>query len=535
MGIPFYYRHIISKNQRKLLANLASCDRLFLDFNSIIHMCAGNVIGKNRDLSSNEEIYPAIFEEVFNHTLLLTTICTPRQLLYIAIDGVAPRSKIQQQRKRRFLSAYRNDIINTFKENNNMKFVKWDSNCITPGTKFMDALHAYLEKRLIPLQTSFGFKIIISGACDIGEGEQKIFQYMKEVQCPENTVDVIYGLDADLIMLSLCCTSTAKIYLMREGKDFFTGLSDYKYLDTNALKTSISTYFNNSFYDYVFICFILGNDFLPNLSCLKIKSGAVDILCDVYKATFEKTNQNALCIEGDTYYVNYEFLSTFFEQLANKEDALMKTTTEQFYDNSSSMRPNNITSKLEKFTQELDNYPSLNKFPKVIDPTTDTAWRSSYYHHLFGSHQYELIKQVCHNYVEGLVWNVNYYFNGKFDNMWYFRYNYAPCISDLYNYVRMLQSDVFRSTQIKLMNPSVHSEITPQIQLLMVLPPFSKDILDENIQKIMSDVQYGCCHYYPTKFCLTTYLKTHLWECIPVLPNINVDLIKKAYEKVKTK
>ena len=32
-------------------------------------------------------------------------ICKPKDLVYIAIDGVCPRAKIEQQRKRRFKSA----------------------------------------------------------------------------------------------------------------------------------------------------------------------------------------------------------------------------------------------------------------------------------------------------------------------------------------------------------------------------------------------------------------------------------------------
>jgi 5'-3' exoribonuclease 1 len=524
MGIPFYYRQIISKDQRKLLANLHDCDRLFLDFNSIIHVCAGSVIGKHKDIDNLEE---AIFKEILNQTILVTTICKPTKLLYISIDGVAPRSKINQQRKRRFLSAYRNDIINKFKDNNNIRYIKWDSNAITPGTEFMRKLHEYLESSIAKLD--FPFKIILSGSNEPGEGEQKIFEYMRNNK-EEKCCNVIYGLDADLIMLSLIAEDE-KIYLMREGQNFFNGMSDYKFLDIYTLRSCVSKYLydvDNVSYmnDYVFICFLLGNDFIPNISCLKIKSGAVDILCDIYKKVHAERKENLVTKSKDNkYIINQEFFINFLEVLSLKEEDLIKETTEQYY-NKPKATMQSHASKLDQFAFELDNYPTFNKFPLVINPSVDSSWKSNYYYHLFGSHVNENIKKTCQDYVEGLVWTVDYYFNGILNNSWYYKYNYAPCVADIYKYLKTEGIKFSKADNIA---------IDENIQLLMVLPPFSKGILKPEYQKIMEEIEFGCVHYYPSKFYLTSYMKTHLWECIPVLPNIDINRIVKAYEKLKTK
>ena len=184
MGIPFYYRHIIQKDQRQLLCNVASCDRLFLDFNSIIHASAGNVISKFRDVNNLEL---EIFKEVFNHTMHITTICPPKDLLYVAIDGVAPRSKIQQQRKRRFLSAYRNDIVNKFKENNNIRYLKWDSNAITPGTDFMKNLNIYLNNRFSNMELNF--KVIIAAQM---KKEKESIKYLIILEKIISTAQMLY-------------------------------------------------------------------------------------------------------------------------------------------------------------------------------------------------------------------------------------------------------------------------------------------------------------------------------------------------------
>lgn len=526
MGIPFFYRQIVLRDQKNLICNVGGCDRLFLDYNSIIHMCAGNVISK-----SEEYIEQDIFKEIFDYTLKLATICVPTSMLYVAIDGVAPRSKIQQQRKRRYLSAYRNDIVNKFKEKNDIAYVKWDSNAITPGTPFMRRLSDYLETCFKSCKVKY--QIVFSSADQEGEGEQKIFDYMKANE--SKGIDVVYGLDADLIMLSLCSPSSSSIYLMREGQNFMNHMTDYRFLNIGALRTSVSKHLYDSseikfMYDYVFICFLLGNDFLPNLSCLKIKSGGIDVICDIYKHIYQgdtiiyKDEQEAFC-------VNYKLLIAFLELLSNKEEQLMKDVTEHFYDSREHMKT--YTSKLDKFVQELESYPTIHKFPLVIDPSHDSMWKTSYYNNLFDSHCNETVNSICENYLEGLSWTVNYYFNGVFDKSWYYRYNYAPCVVDLHKFAKTLGEDMFVGKLEKLKKTSGRL-ITQKIQVLMVLPPSSKDLLDDVLRKIMFDVNLGCAHYYPITFCLTSYLKSHLWECSPVIPNIDTELVISAYEKLMT-
>lgn len=139
----------------------------------------------------------------------------PQKLFFMAIDGVAPRAKMNQQRGRRFRSAQaaadqikqaiaKGEILPTED--------RFDSNCITPGTQFMVRLQKELEYFVTdkisndPLWTKV--QVILSGHQVPGEGEHKIMDYIRYMKSSSeynpHTRHCLYGLDADLIMLGLC-------------------------------------------------------------------------------------------------------------------------------------------------------------------------------------------------------------------------------------------------------------------------------------------------------------------------------------------
>ena len=66
-------------------------------------------------------MFNAILEKI-KECISLTNVT---DLIYIAIDGPCPRTKMEQQRQRRLKSSQEYKI--------------WDTNQITPGTRFMDS------------------------------------------------------------------------------------------------------------------------------------------------------------------------------------------------------------------------------------------------------------------------------------------------------------------------------------------------------------------------------------------------------------
>jgi len=148
-------------------------DNLYLDMNGIIHPCSHP---EDKPAPSTED---EMYQEIFLYIDRIMTMMRPRKLVYMAIDGVAPRAKMNQQRSRRFRAAQ--EASERHKEEEKLrqewteqhpdeplpekldadgnKAKAFDSNCITPGTPFMTnlavALRYYIADRM---QTSHGWK-----------------------------------------------------------------------------------------------------------------------------------------------------------------------------------------------------------------------------------------------------------------------------------------------------------------------------------------------------------------------------------------
>lgn len=356
-------------------------DNLYLDMNGIIHPCThpedGSPVPKNED-----EMMVAIFkciDKLFN-------IVRPRKVLYMAIDGVAPRAKMNQQRSRRFRASKESvEKINEIKRIRAELLLKgiqlppekkkeehFDSNCITPGTPFMarlsECLHYYIHERLNNDPGWQNIKVVLSDANVPGEGEHKIMDFIRRQRAqPDhdpNTQHVLCGADADLIMLGLA-THEPNFTIIREEfkpnqpkpcdicsqighetKDCSGGIqsledkpeiqvySDVQYIFVrlNVLKEYLQKEllmpnlpfkyeFERAIDDWVFMCFFVGNDFLPHLPSLEIREGAIDRLVTLYKDCVYRTG-GWLTDSGE---VNLERVQLIMSELGKAEDEIFKT------------------------------------------------------------------------------------------------------------------------------------------------------------------------------------------------------------------
>jgi 5'-3' exoribonuclease 1 len=194
----------------------------------------------------------------------------------------------------------------------------FDSNCITPGTEFMAALSEHLRyfvRMKLKLDASWQrCQVIFSGHEVPGEGEHKIMHYIRCMKMqPDynpNLRHCLYGLDADLIMLALV-SHDPHFALLREEVVFGGGgnskggpggaakkmlvkmdafqllhisiLRQYFDLEFRELDLPFGYSLERVIDDLVFMCFFVGNDFVPHMPALDIAEGGLDNMLAQYK------------------------------------------------------------------------------------------------------------------------------------------------------------------------------------------------------------------------------------------------------------
>jgi 5'-3' exonuclease len=480
MGIPFFFTHIIKNHPaiiKKYVKDDLKVDNLYLDCNSIIY----DAYSKMEFNKLTESVAISIIRRVILKIEEYISIIHPSQTVIVAFDGVAPVAKLEQQRSRRYKSWYQNEVSRMIfkKETDDV----WNTTAITPGTKFMAELNEMVTKHFNK-ETSTKLnvnKIIVSGSNRVGEGEHKLFDFIRQnpVKHYADTT-VIYGLDADLIMLSINHLPICpKIYLFRETPHFIQSIdrslepdANY-YLDIPNLTSEIVKHMNNgrelsleqqknTVYDYIFLCFFLGNDFLPHFPAVNIRTGGVDKMINAYKATIGDTNDfltDGITILWKNVRKVVEFLANLEEEFIikehktrnNKERYLLPETTPE--------------EKFKKFESTPMYERQMEKFINPLKPD----WQTRYYAGLFGITKDEEKRAVCINYLEGLEWTMKYYTSGCPDWRWRYKYNYPPLLEDLIRYVPL------QNTEFVVKKPE--NPVSELVQLCYVLPRTSLHLL----------------------------------------------------------
>ena len=362
MGIPSYFSNIVKqyKHVIKKLAGLPQIHNLYMDTNGLIYD-AVRVVGSNHGMSDDEyesKIIQCVCAKIDEYLLLFR----PTNKVLIAFDGVAPVAKLNQQRERRYKSWFTGVVEKTIMRKNallldplsssaikapvtdiSVDSKAWNTSSITPGTRFMTKLNSRMQDYCAEKGREIGSSVVYvySGSNVPGEGEHKIFEYIRENGLyHRDTTTLIYGLDADLIMLCLNHLHISQnIYLYRDTPEFIQSLdstlssSDQYYLDIPAFACSLEAVMhetttpllanNNSAYtsdsttvaakvaidatsssasritpdviatidDYIVMAFMLGNDFMPHFPSLNLRTNGMTVLLQTYANMFRVSKE----------------------------------------------------------------------------------------------------------------------------------------------------------------------------------------------------------------------------------------------------
>ncbi|KAJ7774239.1 exoribonuclease 2 [Mycena maculata] len=371
-------------------------DNLYLDMNGIVRSNFRRCVDCINQLfqvhpCTHPEGKPApeteeeMMLEIFKYTERVVNMIRPRKLLFMAIDGVAPRAKMNQQRSRRFRAAQEAKDKEAARAESLLLWEAmgkdisdldqkegWDTNAITPGTPFMQLLASSLRYWVVhKMNTDPGWKniqVLISDAGVPGEGEHKIMDFIRRQRVHKghdpNTRHVIYGLDADLIMLGIAthepnfwvlredvfadanstacrkcgqeghyaaqCTATA-VEVKKEPdarKPFIfldiAILREYLEVELDVTQISFPFNFEQAVDDWVLLIFFVGNDFLPHLPSLEIREGAIDTLLRIWKQELPRMG-GYLTDHGE---IVLERAQIILEGLAQREDEIFRRRRE---------------------------------------------------------------------------------------------------------------------------------------------------------------------------------------------------------------
>ena len=542
MGIPYYF-YVITKTYDGILTDIIpECDNFMFDFNGLIHPSSQKYLK-----APAKDLEKGLLTAIWNDTKDFIKLVKPKKTVHIYIDGVAPIAKMNQQRKRRFhkkfieganalsshsevgsanalsshsevgsanalsshsevgsanaLSSHSEVGANALSSHSEVS--AWDSNAISPGTTFMTRLHASIRAHIRYSKDDFVY--YFSSSDEVGEGEHKLF-----ANIVQGETTVIYGMDADLIMLALF-SHTKNIYLLREGgeclnidnlrKGILNDLKN-KYNWSITKEALIDSYHPSAkqvIESYGVVCFFLGNDFLPHPVSISLKKGGLeDILTEAGKLEGFIVNEES--------HIEWSAVNSLLSYLGTNENTKIFDIVSQHYNKK----------------KEVESDPFEHDILFRIDRK---KWRTHYYKELFYSDT-GVILNSCDLYLKGLLWTFLYYKRKPKDNMWYYPYNYAPTMTDVHNCLNSKISCY--ETLEKEWKEKYPKDIfcEPIVQLLSILPRESIDCLPVKYRKAMENPLLD--YLYPKTYKIQTFMKTHLWECSQVLPPMNIHLCKSV-------
>jgi 5'-3' exoribonuclease 1 len=539
MGIPSYFSYIIKNHtniirKRHQLKNKFTS--LYMDCNSIIYDCIRKIENdtepKPNGFNIEDSIITAVIAKIENYIDSIQ----PSNIIYIAFDGVAPFAKMEQQRTRRYKTGY---LSSSYGKPESSPKPAFNTSSITPGTTFMNMLSLRVSRAFTNSDRFFGAKtVVVSGSDEPGEGEHKMFQHFRDSKMENETV-AVYGLDADLIMLSIFhCFSCDNIFIFRESPEFGKALlgdsfarDELLYLDHRALSRAVliemgvttdSKESIGRIYDYIFACFLLGNDFLPHFPALNIRTHGNYTMLETYRKLFSSSPDKRF-ISLETGNIQWRWVKLFLQELAKEEPNMI--LNEYTSRNKMENRYYPTTTK-EECGIAFDNIPTIYRAEEHYVNPIENGWQTRYYRVAFHLDSSEVnksfIDKLCNNYLEGLEWTFKYYTEGCSHWRWKYNYHYPPLFADLVERVPNFETVFIDETK------GINKPFHPNTQLAYVIPKWNHpQLLSESVQTYLQENDYSKYYVEMNELKFQWMFCRYFWESHAILPNINLDVIEE--------
>lgn len=341
--------------------------------------------------------------------------------LMIAFDGVAPNPKLLQQRQRRYKREMANDG-------------EFDLCKLSTGTDFMRRFDIFVRHQIH--LTNWGKRKVIYSSHNVpGEGEHKIMDEFRRY--PKNSNVCMYGPDGDLIMLGLASKHRFTLFNVTHHSEY--KIPQYYTIRCHGIRKQMKDCMS-----FVYLGFMLGNDFVPRLELFHLFADGIDDLMSHVKG---KVVQNGR--------LNKNILLNILKSLKKTEkDMIVKRKDHHPF-------------------PLLEKHVNGNKLDFV-------SFRNEYYERWVFEKSYddENIKVMCHEYLDTLLWTWKYYIEGcpSFDHMYH--YHYPPFVCDLVKYFDDWKPKQFVSSVPK----------TPFEQLCLIMPKNRAYLLPQEYEKVFENM-----------------------------------------------
>jgi 5'-3' exonuclease len=435
-------------------------------------------------------------------------LAAPSVGVVVSCDGVVCAAKRRQQRLRRFKGPWAAEQEARLLGKGS-KEAKWDQNALTPGTAFMEKLGEVLTTAGATVGRELGLTVRVSTTAEPGEGEHKLLAEMRRVR-PASCA--IYGLDADLILLSLLLVAEtgASVYLVREAQEFEAGASgdEWRTLAVKSL-AEVLTISPAQIRDFVALMSLLGNDFLPRPLTRTVRDNGIAGLLETLRTSVWADGARVVREDGA---LSREGLLRVLRAWADTEAADMLRAVrgaQKAQERRVFPRPGE-DARLAEWNAQPARWGTACQI--LAEDTLIPDWRDWY-------------KENWHAgdgraYLEGVAWVWDYYSGSgrAVDLGWCYDAHLPPLWCDLVGLLDIDTGETVGAPEVKWNTP-----LPAWVHLLSVLPAASvRRLLAPQRQRLMGKEPL----FWPSSWSLFDVGRTQMWECEPLIPLLPEGLLR---------